>query len=186
MKRQGIVLAGGASRRMGTDKASLLINGETLLARIVRELQAAGYEPVVLGGACLPGCRFIPDDESGSGPLNALRGFAPQEGLVFVASCDLPHFSRQVPAVLEALLRGHQAVVPVIEGRSQPLCSLYRSSCWQSLMQEPGASRVMQWIDRLDAVFPAEEDLTQTGGNPLNFRSANTPEELQALLALGE
>ncbi len=171
---------------MGKDKASLTIRGESLMEKTIRELEAAGYEPVVLGGIPFLGCQHVPDRVAGSGPLTALREFTPHNGLVFVASCDLPFFSRHVPAALESLLEGHLACIPLINGRLQPLCALYQSSCWTSLVQEPQMIRVMQWIEGLDAVFPTEEGLEKAGANPLHLRSANTPEELQALLALGE
>lgn len=186
MMKLGAILAGGASRRMGRDKASLLIDGRSLGLKIAGELESAGYEPVTLGGTPLPGCRFIPDREAGSGPLSALRGFTPDEGLVFLASCDLPLFSCVAPTALESLLVHHQAVIPMIDGRPQPLCALYRSSCWQSLVNQPKLSRVMDWTAGLDAIYPAEEALREAGADPRQFQSANTPEELQALLALGE
>src|SRR5690349_20728578 len=48
LKFSGAVLAGGESQRMGRDKALLQIDGETLLARQVRLLKAAGASEVII------------------------------------------------------------------------------------------------------------------------------------------
>lgn len=171
---------------MGQDKASLSIEGRPLAERIADAMETAGYEPTVLGGRPLPGRRFIPDEALGSGPLAALRGFTPQDGLVFVASCDLPLFRSQVPLAFEDLLEDSDCVLPSVEGRIQPLCGLYRSACWLYLRQDPLIRRVMDWADRLQRVEADESRLLAVGIQPAWCQGANTPEELQALLALGE
>jgi molybdenum cofactor guanylyltransferase len=93
----GVILAGGASRRMGTSKADLVVDGQTLLARTLSVLRAAGASRVLVIGAPAgrwldasetshasnashaweasdaPGAvRFEPDDHPGEGPLPAL------------------------------------------------------------------------------------------------------------------
>ncbi|MFM7562118.1 MAG: molybdenum cofactor guanylyltransferase, partial [Planctomycetota bacterium] len=45
----GLILAGGMSRRMGTDKAALLLDGQTFLERIVERL-AGSVRPLVIVG----------------------------------------------------------------------------------------------------------------------------------------
>lgn len=171
---------------MGQDKASLLVGGRPLAQRIADELEKSGCETTVLGGTPLPGRRFIPDEALGEGPLAALRGFSPQEGLVFVASCDLPLFSSRIPPAFELMLGGADCVIPSLEGKLQPLCGLYRSSCWNLLRQNPPPKRVMDWAAQLHLV-EADESLLLSGGvRPAWCQGANTPEELQALLALEE
>ena len=67
----GVVLAGGKSARMGTEKAALRIGDETLLARIVRRLRLALPEVYVVGplhlAALTPGTAVFPDDLTGIG-----------------------------------------------------------------------------------------------------------------------
>ena len=52
----GIVLAGGRSRRMGEDKASLMLDGVSLLQRCVDRLASVADELVLVGapGRALP------------------------------------------------------------------------------------------------------------------------------------
>ncbi|HEV2405155.1 MAG TPA: NTP transferase domain-containing protein, partial [Ktedonobacterales bacterium] len=69
----GVVLAGGASRRMGEEKARLMMRGEPLLARVVRLLRLAFSEVIVVGPPSLadlvPGVTVTPDTRAGQGPL---------------------------------------------------------------------------------------------------------------------
>jgi molybdopterin-guanine dinucleotide biosynthesis protein A len=123
----GVVLAGGGSRRMGTDKALLGPVGDTLVERAVRALRGAGAAPVV----CVGGDRralarvadsWLPDDRPGAGPLAALASAMrrlPGRSLL-VSACDLPSVRPEALAeVAAALAAGAPVVVPVVGGRRQ-------------------------------------------------------------------
>ncbi len=89
----GAVLTGGASRRMGRDKATLEIGGRAMSARVAHALEQAGAAEVLFvgGGPSDRSRRAIPDDHPGEGPLGglvtALRAAANE--LVVVLACDL-------------------------------------------------------------------------------------------------
>lgn len=91
----GAVLCGGASHRMGRDKALLAIDGVPMAERVARTLDGAGCRPVwLVGGDAgrlgLLGRRLLPDVAPGAGPvggvITALRA-APSG--VLVSACDL-------------------------------------------------------------------------------------------------
>jgi molybdenum cofactor guanylyltransferase len=67
----GLVLAGGASSRMGQDKALLVRDGRTLLEQAVQVLSEAGANPVLVSGN-RPAYDCVPDDQPGLGPLSGL------------------------------------------------------------------------------------------------------------------
>ncbi len=67
----GLVLAGGASSRMGEDKALLVRDGRTLLEQAVQVLSEAGANPVLVSGD-RPAYDCVPDDRPGLGPLSGL------------------------------------------------------------------------------------------------------------------
>ena len=73
----GAVLVGGASRRMGVDKASLEVDGRPLAVTACSALLGAGISPVaVVGGASHPplppGVKWLPDRWPGEGPLGGI------------------------------------------------------------------------------------------------------------------
>ena len=103
-----VVLAGGASKRMGSDKAALAWNGESMLGRVTRVVAercdpvlvvASAKSPAYLGlGEEHPGTeqiRWVTDEKPGAGPLAGLaRGLAAAaeagRDVVFVCATDMP------------------------------------------------------------------------------------------------
>ena len=124
----GVLLTGGASRRMATDKASILWRGETLGARAARVL-AAVCDPVVEVGSGVSALRRVLEEPAGSGPLAALLAgarAAGSPGQVLLLACDLPFVE---PPILSLLAEwpGRQTVIPVVDGRLQYACARYGS-----------------------------------------------------------
>ncbi len=177
------LLVGGASSRMGRDKARLELAGVANATRLAALLDGLFAEVLLVGGeppADAPG-RRVPDVD---GPQCALRGLvgaleaAPTERLLVVAT-DLPLVS---PALLLALLAAPdaEAVVPVPAEGVQPLCAVYRvapalARARENLAAERLALRAL--LDGLD-VFELDADtlaaLDPDGHALVNL---NTPEE---------
>lgn len=143
----GLLLAGGASRRMGTDKALLVVGGQTLAARGVALLRAVcgGGVLVAPGGRPLGlGLDEVPDAVPGSGPLGGLvagleRAAAP---LVAVLAVDLPLASGPVLRALAAVWDGEDAVLPVVGGRREPLHAVWSAAAAPALRAELAAGRL--------------------------------------------
>ncbi len=133
----GAVLTGGASRRMGRDKALLPYRGTPLAARVAHALVLAGADPVVAVGGDLDGLRAagltaVDDPRQGEGPLAGIAAALRWVGdadIVVVLACDLPAASPiAVRAVADALAAdpGALVAVPVAAGRIQPLHGAWR------------------------------------------------------------
>jgi molybdopterin-guanine dinucleotide biosynthesis protein A len=96
MNLLGVVLAGGASQRLGSDKAELRLKGEPLWQRQLDVLRKAGASRVVLvrrpGQAAPPGVECWRDGTEGAGPLRGLRAaLAPRLApWVAVLAVDMP------------------------------------------------------------------------------------------------
>ena len=125
------VLAGGQSRRMGRDKATIDFGGATFLETIadtVRPLVAS----VTLVGRDTPQGRIpaVPDLRPGCGPLAGIetalaRATTPA---ALVLACDIPLVSRDLVALIIERWRAQPStiVVPLdAEGRDSPLCGIY-------------------------------------------------------------
>lgn len=68
----GVVLAGGRSSRMGTNKAFLEYRGKPLIDHMMDLLKEAGAKDVWVSGS-LAGYRCIPDEDQFAGPATAMR-----------------------------------------------------------------------------------------------------------------
>lgn len=125
----GTVLAGGASRRMGQNKAELVLDGKSLLQIQVDKLRSLGIEDIMLSGAgcpSLPGTRTVPDEFPGKGPLAGLHAClrAAKHPACLALSVDVP----LVPAAaLAQLCRAHQGGITVLchGDREEPLIAVY-------------------------------------------------------------
>lgn len=143
LRAAAVLLVGGRSARMGRDKASLPFLGTSLLARAAQVLRDAASLLMVVRapGQALPldapvagsGVVVVDDPVAGEGPLVGLAaGLRALEGraeLAFAAAVDTPFLRpRLVRGVIDALAAAPEidAVVPVLEGRDQPLLAAYR------------------------------------------------------------
>lgn len=156
----GLVLAGGGSRRMGRDKATLLVDGERLVDRAVDRLSTVCARVVVAPGARhLAGLAVeqVPDTDPGRGPLGGLvAGLeVARTPLVAVLAVDMPNAD---PAVLSALARcwrGEGALIPIVEGRPQPLHAVWSASSAAALRERltHGALGVLDAAGAVGACF---------------------------------
>ena len=133
-----IILAGGDSRRMGSDKAELLLGGQTLLQRVIATMQQL-FPAVIVSVRQLRPEIAVPqvcDDQAGGGKQEAgpLAGLAAGLGSIttawaFVVACDMPFIAPAMVELLGKYRAGNQAVVPVVQGHPQPLAAFYAGSC---------------------------------------------------------
>lgn len=187
-----MVLAGGASRRMGRDKALLDLGGETLAAGAARRLAAVCAEVVVAdrGRGSVPGLPSLADG-TGRGPAAGLLGAAqarPGRPLLVLA-CDLPGVPAALLADLAGLAetRGADWVIPRWTGGLEPLCSLWGPRALDVLAERVAqggfALHAVAGEARLAVVYLEGERLAACGRPEEMFRNVNTPEELAALAA---
>ena len=184
MNVEGVLLTGGASRRMGEDKSRLVLDGEAVSRRIARDLQSACETVTVLGREPISGCKFLADTEEYAGPLAALSRFLPSAEFVFVASCDLPRFDARLIGLFCSRIEASDAVLPTNEGRVQPLCALYDAQSWVALRKtvEENRRSMMAWLDLLNCVKLNPAEVTAVGIDDRAICGANTPEEWQRLI----
>lgn len=130
---EGFILVGGASRRMGTDKAELLFNGEASVEIIAAEL-AKIASPVALVGARRHYRRLellnVPDIHLSWGALGGIHAALAtcEKTWAAIVACDLPFVTAELLERLKDFIdESTDAVVPIqADGRPQPLCAFYR------------------------------------------------------------
>ena len=185
----GVVLAGGASRRMGLDKALLALSDAgqpaSLPAGAAERLAAVCAEVAVAdrGRGLLPGLPSLPDGP-GRGPAAGILGAAaayPGRPLLVLA-CDLP----RVPAALLAelcRLEGYHWVVPRWSGGLEPLCAFYAPAALAVLAERAGrglfAPHRLAEEAGLAVRYLEGEDLSRFGPPAEAFLNLNTPEDLE-------
>ncbi len=192
MMRQvsGAVLAGGQSRRMGRDKAALLIEGEPLLGRVVRLLRVITEDVAVIGpperAALVPDVPILPDRWPGQGPLGgiatALQGLSGE--VVLVVGCDMPFLNLALLRYLIALAPGYDAVVVRADGATHPLHAVYQRRCLPTLEAQlvAGELQVQRFLSRLVVHTVEAAELDRFDPQHLSTFNANTPQEWERAL----
>ncbi|MGV0785060.1 molybdenum cofactor guanylyltransferase [Mycolicibacterium sp. XJ775] len=133
-----VVLAGGASRRMGRDKATVPFDGSTMVEHVVAAVSKRCSPVFVIAapGQPLPelSAEVLRDEVRGVGPLVAtgrgLRAVA-EAGLdrAFVCAVDMPYLTSDLIDVLAASAERVPAdIVLPWDGRAHYLAGVYRSA----------------------------------------------------------
>jgi molybdopterin-guanine dinucleotide biosynthesis protein A len=182
------VLAGGKSSRMGQDKALLVWEGQTLLERCLDVVRPLADPVVVVADASdkysVAGCRIVSDLYPNAGPVGgiatALDALGP--GWHLATACDMPFLKRELLALLlDCASEAYQAVVPWINGRPEPLCAVYRSTCLPVLRTflESGQRAAHKALERLKTLPVEEDTLRSVDPDLVSFVNVNSPEDVQ-------
>ncbi len=131
----GVILAGGASRRYGRDKAMASLGGITMVQRVASQVTSQ-VSTLVASGAGRQGLNLdvIPDAVPHGGPLPALLSiltWAHERQLELVAtfSCDTPFLPSDLVVRLRRALGPHyDCAVALHGGAAHPTCALWRTS----------------------------------------------------------
>ncbi len=190
----GVVLAGGSSRRLGLDKALLRFGGAPLLKIVVDRISQVCEDVVVAVDrparyqALRLSAKLVADAAPGLGPISGL-----QSGLqacdtehILVVACDLPFLNVELLRFIADLPRSYQALVPRSEGRWQPLCAIYARSCLEVVdaMVSAGGGSIHQLLERLDVQRPDEEEIRRLDPNGLSFLNLNERSDLDKARAV--
>ena len=183
-----VVLAGGESRRFGSDKALARFRGEPLIARVVRELRNVGFNQVAIAAKepekyadAAPGAELLRDVRPIQTPLAGLAAGlrASRHALVFACAADMS-FAADAALIdaLTAAIAGHDAAVPHAAGSLQPLCGLWwKDACLRAAEallagpRPPGHRAILPLVRAARLDWP----------DPRPFLDADTPEVLREL-----
>ena len=157
----GVVLAGGAGRRMGGAKAGTPLLGRPLIAYPLSALRTACAPVAVVAKQDSPlppvgyGVELVREPAEPRHPLagviEALRWAAGRP--VIVLACDLPLVDAALVRGLAAAdAGGAPAVVATAAGRLQPLCARYEPGALEPLVAAGTAGRL---VDAVAALEPA-------------------------------
>ncbi len=192
-----VVQAGGESRRMGQDKGLLPFLGQPLILRILERVRSVADEVLVTTNHpedyLFLGLPLFTDRLPGRGALGGLYTAlsAASLPLVAVLACDMPFIN---PVLLQAqrdLLNQLQvdAVVPRLEGGSEPFHAVYRRETCLPPVEAALATdkwRADAWFDLVKIHYLSLQEIEKYDPRLLSFWNVNTPEELQAATKLAQ
>jgi molybdopterin-guanine dinucleotide biosynthesis protein A len=186
---EGFILVGGASSRMGSDKAQLMFDAQTGVQRIAVELTALTDRVRVvgsLGGAPARDLENVPDVQEHWGALGGIQSAlaACQRTWALIVACDLPLVTGDLFIRLWQLQTGtSDAIVPIQpDGRPQPVCAIYRravSSAEAALLIEAGEHSPRSLLAKIRTRWVDFRELADLPGAEDFFFNVNTPADYE-------
>ncbi|MDO8303688.1 MAG: NTP transferase domain-containing protein [Sedimentisphaerales bacterium] len=185
-KAAAIVMAGGQSRRMETDKSMLHINGRSMIEAICQQL-VGNFEQILISdkeesALAFLGFSVIKDKISGQGPLmgivSALESSTNQ--LNFVTACDIPYIDLKFVRRMLREAEGFDAVIPIRDdGKIEPLFAIYRKSVVPAInnVLSAGGRKIRDFFDQCKVKYiPLDAE---------NFANLNTITEYKKFKEIG-
>jgi len=132
MKISAVLLSGGESRRMGSDKATLLFRGKPLWRIQLELLQKLEPSEIFVSARTNPIWRpadvqFVADDPPSRGPLSGLAASLAQmrTAHLLALAVDMPFITEEYLKFLCNQIEPDRGVVAKIEDRFEPLAAIY-------------------------------------------------------------
>jgi molybdopterin-guanine dinucleotide biosynthesis protein A len=192
-----IILAGGRSTRMGTNKALLRLSpgGHAVIEQAVSRLVEAGFAPDLLvtntpHEYAFLGVAMVPDDVPGAGPLGGILtalNHSPYERVLVVA-CDMPMLNPMLLRYMASLPGDYDALIPrwtEVPGRKrlETLHAIYSRRCIDPIRERirAGELKVAALVDDIRVRYLDEEEMRRYDPGMQSFRNVNTPEDWEEL-----
>lgn len=162
-----VILTGGASRRMGRDKAMLAVGEKTMLQHLVDKYSSIGPAAVSVnekGRFPFSGAAELCDAFPNEGPLNGLVSAFSEtdEETVFLTGTDLPFGDPSLALRLAELLDGHEAcVIRRDEDDTEPLFAVYSRACYEPALAclRGGRRSFRALFELIDVRYVADAEL---------------------------
>lgn len=179
----GIILSGGKSLRMGTDKGLIQFNEKPLIEYSISVLSELCEEIIICAnksGYEYLGYKIVPDIYPDCGPMGGLYSglLTTKSEYNLVVPCDVPFITKELYIqLLEYINNGTMAVIPSIKNEIQPLCGIYSIRCiplLKSLLLQ-NKYKMLRAVQEMDAhIVPIKN-------NSEIFSNINTQGELLKL-----
>lgn len=181
VEASAVVLAGGASSRMGQDKSLVLVDGKPLIQRICEQLSRRFDEILISTNEpetyAFLDARCVPDLVPGCGPLMGIRTAveAARHDRVFVTACDVPDIDTDTVEQMLVLAEHFDCVIPRSRVGPEPLFAVYRKAAIPAMRDVLDSGE-----RRISAVFPRVRTHAFDLGPARWYRNLNTREDLAA------
>jgi molybdopterin-guanine dinucleotide biosynthesis protein A len=184
----GAILAGGSNKRFGgITKANVVIDGETIISRIISTISDLFVEIIIVTNKPEEFQEFIQykmveDQYLKAGPLGGIHAAlkASSEDVIFVFAGDMPFLDKEIISdqINEFSKGQHDVLIPEVDQFIEPLHAIYRKSVLNHLERFllEGKSRAVR--DFLSEVNVGYLQITKNEKTEIAFANINSPSDL--------
>ena len=182
------ILAGGGSRRFGSDKACAVYEGKSLLEWTVHNASAITDNINILTkkpeAYNFTGCSIIEDLLEVSTPISGIISIIPYvSDWLLLLACDIPFFEKKVLDFLWDKRDSEKATVIHVNGKYQPFLGLYPKSVlpyWEEAFKRE-EYHLQRVIEGMPKIVIEQSDLMFAGISLNSFLNINTPADLELI-----
>lgn len=183
-----IVLGGGLSTRIGRDKGGLILDGKPLAQRALETLGELFEELIYvindpMAAPARAKIKLAKDDVPHLGPLGGiLAGLKVSKApRAFVVGYDMPFVSPELARFLVDYDVDADVVVPVTDGRYEPLHAVYSRKCIPVIADQlaAGKRQITGFFDKVRVVTVDETSIRKIDPALRSFFNINTPDDLR-------
>ncbi|HJV17154.1 MAG TPA: molybdenum cofactor guanylyltransferase [Bacillales bacterium] len=189
MKVGAIILSGGKSSRMGTNKALLEINQKPNIERIASQLKR-NFDELILVTNDPEAYQFLDlttvrDRYPKKGPLAGIHAglTASRCEVNLIVACDMPFISVKLALDLVHQIGNYDAVIPVINGKQHPLFSVFKKKTIVKIEEsiKNNCLKMQSLVNHLDVLYITENNLQEYTKSNLEriFFNMNHPNEYE-------
>lgn len=184
----GLVLAGGASQRMGRDKAFLELDGQPLIQIVLERMLDVCSEVLIVSGDVAPyaglGVPVVQDRFPDVGVLGGLHAGlrAASADLSLAVGCDMPFLNPDLLRAFAAWAAGVDVALLRRGENVEPLHAAYRRTCLPAMEAaiRAGKRRIISFFPWVRVRCVTEDQVRPLDPHLTSFRNVNTPQEWQS------
>jgi len=181
-----IILAGGASRRMGLDKALIQVEGIRLLDYVYGKCQELFNEIIIVTNQPHQFIEYqtpvVGDEIPGAGSLGGLYTGLKRASNYhsFCVACDMPFLKPELIFHLIEKRFNYDVVIPITKKGLEPLHAIYSKRCIEPIKKlvERGDFKISGLIPEVHVEYCEEEEIKEIDPSFTSFINVNTKKDL--------
>lgn len=181
------ILSGGKSRRMGTNKSFVRLNGKPLIEIIVEKItDIFEQKPVIITNHPQEyeylGCEMIGDIFKDKGPLGGIHAglINSPTPYIFIFACDLPFIEKTFVHYMVNRLRQEDILIPYNGAGVEPLHAIYSRQCLPAIEEHlhKDHRRVQSFFGDVNIAYVNQAEMVRQNLPDYYFLNVNTVEDL--------
>lgn len=185
------VLAGGQSRRMGTDKSFVPVDGQAMIERVLAQVRLLDLPVFIVANQPERYAQFsvpvVVDVVPGKGSLGGIYSalYHSPSAYTLCVACDMPFLQPELLRHLIGLRMDYDAVVPEMNRRLQPLHAIYSKTCLPPLRDLIAQNHLAIYglYQHISTRVVSQSTLMRFDDALRSFTNVNTPDDLKRVTA---
>ena len=182
-----IIMAGGKSSRMGTDKSFVPLLGKPMIEHVLDAVIGLADQQILITNKpadyAYLNLPMYGDIYPDNGPLGGFHSalYHAATPYILVVACDMPWLNWPLLEYMISIRETADIIVPRWEKYPEPLHAIYSQRCLEPITAnlESGLLKLTTFFGRVTVNYLDRETIARYDPSGQSFRNVNTPEELE-------